>query len=80
MKHKIPISHAARQVTSEDFYRFTHILASDEQNLRNLNRLKPRGAPAEVRLWGSYADGKAIEDPYYGGMVRLFVPRSANSF
>ena len=53
----------------EDFKNFTHILASDEANLRALERMKPRDATAEVRLWGSYADNKAIADPYYGGMV-----------
>ncbi len=53
-----------------DFRRFTHILAADEANLRNLNRVKPKDATAEVRLWGSYLDGEEIPDPYYGGMVR----------
>ncbi|KAJ3541970.1 hypothetical protein NM688_g6022 [Phlebia brevispora] len=67
-KYKVPINHAARQVSKEDFRRFTHILASDEANLRNLNRMKPRGATAEVRLWGSYDDDNQIEDPYYGGL------------
>jgi low molecular weight phosphotyrosine protein phosphatase len=32
--------------------------------------VKPRDATADVRLWGSYADGAPIADPYYGG-VRL---------
>ena len=54
-----------------DFRRFTHILAADESNLRNLNRIKPKDATAEVRLWGSYLDGEAIPDPYYGGMVSM---------
>lgn len=54
---------------SEDFSRFTHILAADEANLRNLERVRPRGATAEVRLWGAYLDDKPIPDPYYGGAV-----------
>ena len=45
------------------------MLASDEDNLRNLIRIKPANATAEVRLWGSYLDKKPIQDPYYGGMV-----------
>lgn len=69
----MPINHAARQVSQEDFRRFTHILASDEANLRNLNRMKPNDATAEVRLWGSYEDGKQISDPYYGGIVSATV-------
>ncbi|KAI0721218.1 phosphotyrosine protein phosphatase [Cerioporus squamosus] len=67
-KNKVPIKHSARQVQQADFRTFTHILAADEANLRNLNRMKPRDATAEVRLWGSYLDGEAIPDPYYGGM------------
>lgn len=31
--------------------------------------MKPADSTAEVRLWGSYVDGKAIADPYYGGVV-----------
>lgn len=69
-QHGVPINHEAQQVSPEDFKRFTHILASDEANLRALERMKPTDATAEVRLWGSYADNKAIADPYYGGMVR----------
>ncbi|THH34150.1 hypothetical protein EUX98_g177 [Antrodiella citrinella] len=67
-KHNVPINHEARQVTAEDFRTFTHILASDESNLRNLERMKPSDATAEVRLFGSYVDGKQIADPYYGGI------------
>ncbi|EDR15135.1 uncharacterized protein LACBIDRAFT_243421, partial [Laccaria bicolor S238N-H82] len=65
-KHGVPISSHARQVASSDFTRFTHILASDENNLKNLISVKPANATAEVRLWGSYLDGKSIPDPYYG--------------
>ncbi|TBU34498.1 phosphotyrosine protein phosphatase [Dichomitus squalens] len=67
-KNKVPIKHSARQVQQPDFKRFTHILASDEANLRALQGMKPRDATAEVRLWGSYLDNKPIPDPYYGGM------------
>ncbi|RDB28862.1 Low molecular weight phosphotyrosine protein phosphatase [Hypsizygus marmoreus] len=66
-KHGVPISSVARQVTYSDFTKFTHILAADESNLRDLLRKKPGNATADVRLWGSYLDNKAIPDPYYGG-------------
>lgn len=56
-------------MTANDFRTFTHILASDEANFRNLDRMKPRDSTAVVRLWGSYVDDRQIEDPYYGGMV-----------
>ncbi|KAF9566171.1 phosphotyrosine protein phosphatase [Agrocybe pediades] len=67
-KHNVPIDSHARQVSTSDFVRFTHILASDESNLRNLERIKPSNATAEVHLWGSYLDNKPIPDPYYGGI------------
>jgi low molecular weight phosphotyrosine protein phosphatase len=68
-KHGTPISHAAQQVSPGDFRDFTHILAADKANLANLERMKPADATAIVRFWGSYDDGKSIEDPYYGGIV-----------
>ena len=55
-QNKVPIKHSARQVQPSDFKRFTHILASDEANLRSLQHMKPRDATAEVRLCGSYLD------------------------
>ncbi|KJA25883.1 hypothetical protein HYPSUDRAFT_182291 [Hypholoma sublateritium FD-334 SS-4] len=67
-KHNVPIDSHARQIATSDFVRFTHILASDENNLRHLQSMKPSNATAEVRLWGSYLDDKAIPDPYYGGI------------
>lgn len=71
LQHKVPISHEARQVTISDFTQFTHILAADANNLRDLKRLVPGNSTADVRLWGSYLDNKPIPDPYYGGLVRL---------
>jgi low molecular weight phosphotyrosine protein phosphatase len=65
----VPIEHEARKVSQNDFYNFTHILASDKSNLENLLRIKPSNATAEVKLWGSYLDDKPIADPYYGGVV-----------
>lgn len=61
----------ARRVSPDDFHHFTHILASDTMNLANLEQMKPVDGTAIIRLWGSYEDEKVIQDPYYGGMVRL---------
>ncbi|KAH8120181.1 phosphotyrosine protein phosphatase I superfamily [Phellopilus nigrolimitatus] len=66
-KYKVPVDCLARQVSKEDFTTFTHILAADESNLFNLRKMAPKGSTAEIRLWGSYVDGKPIADPYYGG-------------
>ncbi|TEB38998.1 phosphotyrosine protein phosphatase [Coprinellus micaceus] len=65
-RHGVPIDSLARQVSTSDFTGFTHILASDVNNLKNLQTIRPSNATAEVRLWGSYLDDKSIPDPYYG--------------
>ncbi len=37
----------------------------------------PNDTTAQVQLWGSYLDGKAIPDPYYGGKVQTTVSNLA---
>jgi len=68
-QHSVPITCLARQVAKADFTSFTHILASDENNLRELMRKKPSNSTADIRLWGAYLDNKSIPDPYYGAKV-----------
>ena len=53
----------ARRVVEEDFERFDLLLAMDEDNLADLQRLKPAEARAEVRLF----DAAEVPDPYHGG-------------
>ena len=59
----------ARQVSAADFARFDLILAMDEANRRNLERLRPAGAQTPVRLLLDYAPGpeREVPDPYLGG-------------
>ena len=52
----------ARRIVEADFDRFDLVLAMDEDNLAELERLKPAGAHAEVRLFGE----QAVPDPYHG--------------
>jgi protein-tyrosine phosphatase len=59
----------ARQVGPEDFRRFDHIVALDAKNLRDLERLRPADAKAELSLLLDHVDGRkgeAVADPYYG--------------
>ena len=59
-----------RQVSRQDFLRFTHIFALDEENLRNLHAMAPDDATAEVALLLDVVpgfEGRAVADPYYGG-------------
>ncbi|MCT2558821.1 low molecular weight phosphotyrosine protein phosphatase [Tsuneonella sp. YG55] len=60
----------ARQVTSDDFCRFTHIFAMDAQNLADLHAVMPRDATARVALLLDAVPGRegaSVRDPYYGG-------------
>lgn len=60
----------ARQVKRDDFERFDLILAMDEQNLRDLEAMRPAGSRAQLRLFMDYAGGGQVErevpDPYMG--------------
>jgi len=63
---------SARQVRSDDFSRFTHIIAMDLENLRNLEVLRERsGGPARLALLREWdpegGAGAEVPDPYYGG-------------
>ena len=53
----------ARRVVEADFERFDLLLAMDEDNLAELQRLKPAGARAELRLFAAVE----VPDPYQGG-------------
>ncbi len=66
----------ARQVVSEDFDRFDHIVALDAQNLRNLLAMRPDGSRARLSLLLDHVpgrEGQAVADPYYGGEAHFDV-------
>ncbi len=59
----------ARQVVAEDFRRFTHIFALDENNRTDLQRIAPSAATAELSLLLDMVpgyEGRSVADPYYG--------------
>lgn len=66
----VPIDHLrARQITAEDYRRFTHIFALDEDNLATLLARAPADATAEVALLLDCVpgrEGQPVADPYYG--------------
>lgn len=53
----------ARRVAEADFERFDLILAMDEDNLADLEWLRPPHGRAELRLFA----GQPVPDPYVGG-------------
>lgn len=63
----------ARQVSADDFRRFDMILAMDDDNLRELRRLRPDDASAALCLLLDHATDPQrprgsgrVPDPYYG--------------
>lgn len=62
----------AQQFTADFFARFDYVLATDDDNLRQLRRLAPDAAAREkVRLLREFDPasprGSEVPDPYYGG-------------
>ena len=62
----------ARQATGSDFTHFDHVLAMDEENLANLDRLYHesggQGTPPRMFLeFATQRSERAVPDPYYGG-------------
>jgi len=88
-RHGVRLRGKARQVLREDFHTFTHVIAMDRENLRNLEALqREAGGSAHLGLlrdWDPEAEGEAeVPDPYYGGpggfeVVYRMVERSCRS-
>ena len=60
----------ARQAVEEDFEQFDYILAMDQSNLGNLQRLQPGHYAGHLGLFLEFAkqfDEVEVPDPYYGG-------------
>lgn len=60
----------ARQVSAADFDEFDYVLAMDNSNLRDLQRLKPTHFTGHLGLFlefGSDKSHREVPDPYYGG-------------
>ena len=58
----------ARQLTSSDFERFDLILGMDQNNIDDINSLRPLGNETPVRLLTDYLKNNhvdAVPDPYY---------------
>ncbi|KAL6436865.1 hypothetical protein ACFW04_004914 [Cataglyphis niger] len=60
-------SHRARQINKDDFNKFDWIFGMDNDNIQDINALKPKKCRAKVELLGSYdPNGEVIiRDPYY---------------
>lgn len=63
---------SARRIAIEDFERFDWVIAMDRGHLRQLERLCPPQATAEIHLFRDFLGGphagQDIPDPYYGAL------------
>ena len=70
-RHGVDIAHyRGRQIVTDDFHRFTHILALDHSNLANIRRIAPAVHEAHLALLLDIVpgqEGAAVPDPYYDG-------------
>ncbi|EDO18307.1 hypothetical protein Kpol_1039p58 [Vanderwaltozyma polyspora DSM 70294] len=71
-KHKVPFNHKAQQIRGNHFDQFDYIIGMDENNVRNLKKIQPKGSKAKVMLFGDWNTSgkfnKIVDDPYYGGI------------
>jgi protein-tyrosine phosphatase len=70
-RHGVELTCRARQVTAKDLHDFDHVIAMDQDNLRNLQRMAASsGGDASIELLREYdpdpGDGD-VPDPYSGG-------------
>ena len=60
----------ARKVTVADFEKFDLLLAMDNHNISELNKIAPEEYKTKVKLFLDFADNfdeQEVPDPYYGG-------------
>ena len=74
-RHGIDISfYRARQVTAQDFQRYSHIVALDSENLKVLNAMRPVEGTAALSLLLDHVagrEGEGVADPYYRDMAEF---------
>ncbi len=66
-KYDAGFEHRARRIRPEDFRAFDWILGMDEENLRDLRRMAPADAAAQIALVTEPWGGGRVTDPYYEG-------------
>ena len=69
-RNGVEIGHLkARQVATEDFRRFDHLVALDPRNLADLHAMRPADASTTLSLLLDHVpgrEGQAVTDHYYG--------------
>jgi protein-tyrosine phosphatase len=70
IKRGYNLTSKSRQINSSDFTKFDMIIGMDHENIRDINRVKPRSGTAKIiKMTDLCTKVKADEvpDPYYGG-------------
>ena len=78
-KYCLAYDNRARQITTDDFYKFDYILGMDDYNVEDLTELRPNDAKAQIFLLGDFdpdpQGDRNIRDPY---CVSLFTRKKEN--
>lgn len=53
-KYYLAYDNRARQITTQDFYKFDYIFGMDDYNIEDLNDIKPNDATARIFLLGDF--------------------------
>lgn len=64
-KHGLSTDHRARQISTEDFQKFDVIVGMDNENMSDLQRMKPANCKAKLKMLGDFDPVKPciINDP-----------------
>lgn len=69
-KNGVHYTHRGRQIKKMDFTSFHYLLAMDQSNLHDLERIAPENVTAQLSLMREFDNdqsGADVPDPYYGG-------------
>jgi len=55
----------SRQLVKGDFEEFDYMIAMDDQNIRDIEEVRPKDNNCVVKLLLDYADGGIVDDPYF---------------
>ncbi|CAG9807186.1 unnamed protein product [Chironomus riparius] len=66
-KHNLEYNNKARRITTEDFRKYDYIFGMDDENMSDLDELKPSDGKAKLLLLGEFdpKGERIIRDPYY---------------
>lgn len=66
-KHNLDYNNKARQIKPADFKKYDYIFGMDEENIDDLNGLRPKDGTSKILMLGDFdpEGDRIIRDPYY---------------